>query len=111
MTFSVLHKINQQNEVLDVLIKGQKGLIMMRRRLKFWPCLSVANEIRHMINVRKRNLTLLHTSRKENIKIFEVGRRKKDDFKEIKRGKNCLELLTDNEIGFKLLYCRRPAQP
>ena len=68
MTFSVLPKINQRNEVLDVLIKGQKGLIMMRRRLKFWPCLSVANEIRHMINVRKRNLTLLHTSRNKERK-------------------------------------------
>lgn len=66
MTFSVLHKINQRN--VDVLIKGQKGLIMMRRRLKFWPCLSVANEIRHMINVRKRNLTLLHTSRNKERK-------------------------------------------
>ena len=31
--------------------------------------------------------------------------KKKDDLRN-KTGKNCLELLTDNEIGFKLLYYR-----
>ena len=57
---------------LDILIRGQMnkkkaGLMIMWKKLKFLALLvSVANEIRHMINVRKRNLTL-HNRKYQNL--------------------------------------------
>ena len=53
------------------MIKGQKRLDNDEEEAHVWPCLSVANEIRHMINVRKRNLTL-HNRKYKNLSLQRV---------------------------------------